>query len=321
MDEWLEVSVKVNHAAVEATAEILREAGARNGVVINDPRLWEEVRSQCSWELCDPLPDNVDLEIVTVSAYYPEDEELAGRLQRIDQELALVETRIGKFRFWPVLFRKVSEKDWANEWKQYFHVTRVGKHLVIRPSWEEYEEQSDDVVLELDPGMAFGTGTHPTTCLCLEAMEDLIFPEATVFDVGCGSGILSMAAAKLGAAQIKAVDIDGVAVRTARQNVAKMGLSDRIEVRQGDLLHGTKGRADLIVANILADVILMLLPDIPPKLKDGGVFFASGIIEAYREDVTQAAARVGLRVTKVTQIEDWVGLTIRKQGQDETARD
>ena len=236
MDEWLEVSVKVNHAAVEATAEILREAGARNGVVINDPRLWEEVRSQCSWELCDPLPDNVDLEIVTVSAYYPEDEELAGRLQRIDQELALVETRIGKFRFWPVLFRKVSEKDWANEWKQYFHVTRVGKHLVIRPSWEEYEERSDDVVLELDPGMAFGTGTHPTTCLCLEAMEDLIFPEATVFDVGCGSGILSMAAAKLGAAQIKAVDIDGVAVRTARQNVAKMGLSDRIEVRQGDLL-------------------------------------------------------------------------------------
>ena len=243
MDEWLEVSVKVNHAAVEATAEILREAGARNGVVINDPRLWEEVRSQCSWELCDPLPDNVDPEIVTVSAYYPEDEELAGRLQRIDQELALVETRIGKFRFGPVLFRKVSEKDWVNEWKQYFHVTRVGKHLVIRPSWEEYEERSDDVVLELDPGMAFGTGTHPTTCLCLEAMEDLIFPEATVFDVGCGSGILSMAAAKLGAAQIKAVDIDGVAVRTARQNVVKMGLSDRIEVRQGDLLHGTKGRA------------------------------------------------------------------------------
>lgn len=320
MDEWLEVSVKVNHAAVEATAEILREAGARNGVVINDPRLWEEVRSQCSWELCDPLPDNVDPEIVAVSAYYPEDEELAGRLQRIDQELALVERRIGKFRFGPVLFRKVSEKDWVNEWKQYFHVMRVGKHLVIRPSWEKYEERSDDVVLELDPGMAFGTGTHPTTCLCLEAMEDLIFPEATVFDVGCGSGILSMAAAKLGAAQIKAVDIDGVAVRTARQNVAKMGLSDRIEVRQGDLLHGTKGRADLIVANILADVILMLLPDIPPKLKDGGVFFASGIIEAYREDVTQAAARVGLKVTKVTQIEDWVGLTIRKQGQDETAR-
>lgn len=313
MDEWLEVSVKVTHEAVEATAEILREAGARNGVMINDPQLWEEVRSHCSWELCDPLPENVNPEVVTVSAYYPEDEELAGRLQRIDTELTLVETRIGKFRFGSVLFRKVSEKDWANEWKQYFHVTRVGKRLVIRPSWEEYKERPDDVVLELDPGMAFGTGTHPTTCLCLEAMEELIFSEATVFDVGCGSGILSMAAAKLGAAQIKAVDIDGVAVRTARQNVAKMGLSDRIEVRQGDLLHGTTGKADLIVANILADVILMLSPDIPQKLNDDGVFFASGIIEAYREDVTQAAARVGLKVTKVTQIEDWVGLTIRKQ--------
>ena len=320
MEEWLEVSVKVTHAAVEAVSEILREAGARNGVVIDDPQLWEKVRSRCSRELCDPLPADVDPAVVTVSAYYPEDGELAARLRRMEKELTLVESRIGPFRFGPVLFRKVSEKDWANEWKQYFHVTRVGKHLVICPSWETYAAAPEDVVLELDPGMAFGTGTHPTTCLCLEAMETLLFPEATVFDVGCGSGILAIAAAKLGAAEIKAVDIDGVAVRTARQNVEKMGLSHRIQVRQGDLLHGTNGQADLIVANILADVIILLLPAVRQKLKDGGVFFASGIIEEYREAVEDAAAQAGLRVTKVTRMGDWVGLTMRKQGQGEAAR-
>ncbi|MBQ9697756.1 MAG: 50S ribosomal protein L11 methyltransferase, partial [Acidaminococcaceae bacterium] len=160
--------------------------------------------------------------------------------------------------------------------------------------------------------MAFGTGTHPTTCLVLEAMEKIVRPDTTVFDVGTGSGILAMTAAKLGAKAIRAVDIDGVAVRTARENITKAGLQDRIDVAQGDLLHGTEGQADIIVANILADIIIMLLPDIPGKLKDGGLFFASGIIEDYQQDVTEAAEKAGLRVKEVTRIRDWVGLLMEK---------
>jgi ribosomal protein L11 methyltransferase len=313
MEEWLEVSVKVTHEAVEAVAELLRETGARNGVLIEDPVLLEELREHTEWELCPPKPSDEELQVVTVSAFYPEDEELQPRLARIDEGLNLIGQRIGTFRFGPVLFRKVSEKDWANEWKQYFHVTRVGKHIVIKPSWEAYEAEPDDVVLELDPGMAFGTGTHPTTCLCLQGLEEIIRPDTLVFDVGTGSGILAMAAARLGARAIKAVDIDGVAVRTAKENIAKAGLSDRIDVKQGDLLHGTEGQADVIVANILADVIIQLLPDVPGKLKDDGVFLASGVIEQYLDDVTRAAEAVGLTVTKVDRIQDWVGIQMCKK--------
>ena len=312
MEQWLEVSVKVKHEAEEVTAEILREAGARNGVVIEDPVLYETVRKSLPFELCDPLPEETDLSVLTVTAYYPEDEDLQKRLQGIETDLAAAEKRTGSFRIGPTLFRKVSETDWSDEWKQYFHVTRVGKHIVVKPSWECYEPEVEDVVLELDPGMAFGTGTHPTTVLVLEALEKLIYPDTTVFDVGTGSGILAMTAAKLGAKNIKAVDIDGVAVRTAKENIAKAGLADRIEVKQGDLLHGTEGKADVIVANILADIIIQLLPDIPGKLKKGGLFFASGIIEDYQQDVTEAAVKVGLRVKEVTRIKDWVGLLMEK---------
>ena len=319
MEKWLEVSVKVNHEAEEVTAEILREAGARNGVAIEDPVLYETLRNSLPFELCDPLPDNTDFSVVTITAYYPEDTELTERLQKIEAELAAVEKRIGKFRFGPALFRHVTEEDWSDEWKQYFHVTRVGKHIVIKPSWEDYEPEPEDVVLELDPGMAFGTGTHPTTVLVLEALEKMIRPDTTVFDVGTGSGILAMTAAKLGAKNIKAVDIDGVAVRTAKENIEKAGMQDRIEVRQGDLLHGTEGKADVIVANILADIIIMLLPDIPGKLKEDGLFFASGIIEDYQQDVTEAAEKAGLRVKETTRIKDWVGLLMEKAGKKGTA--
>ena len=319
MEKWLEVSVKVNHEAEEVTAEILREAGARNGVAIEDPVLYETLRNSLPFELCDPLPENTDFSVVTITAYYPEDTELTERLQKIEAELAAVEKRIGKFRFGPALFRHVTEEDWSDEWKQYFHVTRVGKHIVIKPSWEDYEPEPEDVVLELDPGMAFGTGTHPTTVLVLEALEKMIRPDTTVFDVGTGSGILAMTAAKLGAKNVKAVDIDGVAVRTAKENIEKAGMQDRIEVRQGDLLHGTEGKADVIVANILADIIIMLLPDIPGKLKEGGLFFASGIIEDYQQDVTEAAKKAGLHVKEVTRIKDWVGLLMEKAGKKGTA--
>ena len=312
MEKWLEVSIRVNHEAEEVTADILREAGARNGVAIEDPVLYETLRKSLPFELCDPLPAQTDLSALTITAYYPEDEELATRLQKIEAELDAVEKRTGPFRFGPTLFRQVSEEDWSDEWKQYFHVTRVGERIVIKPSWEACEPQPDDIVLELDPGMAFGTGTHPTTCLVLQAMEKIVRPDTTVFDVGTGSGILAMTAAKLGAGKIKAVDIDAVAVRTAEENIAKAGLRDRIEVAQGDLLHGTEGQADIIVANILADIIILLLPDVPGKLKDGGLFFASGIIEDYQQDVTEAAAKVGLKVREVTRIKDWVGLLMEK---------
>lgn len=304
MDNWIEVNVAVTHEAVEAVSEILTEAGSK-GVAIEDPQLINDLRSSGTWELCD-IPEQENTEIVTVSGYYADDEKLDGRLAQIEAELQAVEERIGKYRFGNTRFRKISEQDWANEWKQYFHVTHVGKSLVIKPSWEDYTAQDGEHVIEIDPGMAFGTGTHHTTNMMMERLEKIMHADATVFDVGTGSGILAIAAALCGAKKVKAVDIDGVAVRVAQENVANNHLSDKIAVREGDLLHGTEGKADVIIANIIADIIIMLLPDIPGKLKDDGVFLASGIIEERMADVEVAAKEQGLKLDAVDCRGGWV---------------
>lgn len=309
--QWIEVNVAVTHEAVEAVADMLTSIGSK-GVAIEDPQLINDLRNSGTWELCD-IPEQENTEVVTVSAYYADDEKLEKRLAEIDEQLALIEERIGKYRFGNTRFRKVSEQDWANEWKQYFHVTHVGKSLVIKPSWEKYAPKEGEHVIEIDPGMAFGTGTHHTTNMMMERLEKVITPDSTVFDVGTGSGILAIAAAMLGAKSVKAVDIDGVAVRVAKENVADNGLSDQIEVREGDLLHGTEGKADVIIANIIADIVIMLLQDIPQKLNDDGVLLASGIIEERMPDVEAAAQAQGLYVDAVDHRGGWVVMQMKKK--------
>lgn len=309
--QWIEVNVAVTHEAVEAVADMLTSIGSK-GVAIEDPQLINDLRNSGTWELCD-IPEQENTEVVTVSAYYADDEKLENRLAEIDEQLALIEERIGKYRFGNTRFRKVSEQDWANEWKQYFHVTHVGKSLVIKPSWEKYAPKEGEHVIEIDPGMAFGTGTHHTTNMMMERLEKVITPDSTVFDVGTGSGILAIAAAMLGAKSVKAVDIDAVAVRVAKENVADNGLSDQIEVREGDLLHGTEGKADVIIANIIADIVIMLLQDIPQKLNDDGVLLASGIIEERMPDVEAAAQAQGLYVDAVDHRGGWVVMQMKKK--------
>ena len=308
--QWIEVNIQTTHEAVEAVADILTSVGA-TGVAIEDPQLINDLRNSGTWELTD-IPEQENTEVVTVSAYYADDEKLQQRLATIEEELQAVEERIGKFRFGNTRFRTVSEKDWANEWKQYFHVTHVGESLVIKPSWEEYEAQPGEHVIKIDPGMAFGTGTHHTTNMCMARLEKVLPKNATVFDVGTGSGILAIASALLGAKEVKAVDIDGVAVRVAKENIAHNGLSDVIDAKEGDLLHGTEGQADLIIANIIADIIIMLLQDIPGKLKDDGIFLASGIICDRRDDVEAAAKKVGMQVDHVDEKGGWVVMQMSK---------
>ena len=307
--QWIEVNVAVTHEAVEAVADMLTSIGSK-GVAIEDPQLINDLRNSGTWELCD-IPEQENTEVVTVSAYYADDEKLEKRLAEIEEQLELIEERIGKYRFGNTHFRKVNEQDWANEWKQYFHVTNVGKSLVIKPSWEEYAAKEGEHVIEIDPGMAFGTGTHHTTNMMMERLEKVITPEAEVFDVGTGSGILAIASAMLGAKSVKAVDIDGVAVRVARENVADNGLTEQIEVREGDLLHGTEGKADVIIANIIADIIIMLLKDIPQKLNDDGVFLASGIIEERVPDIEAEAQKQGLVVDAIDHRGGWVVMQMR----------
>lgn len=305
--QWTEVSLQTTHEQADTIADILYSAGAQ-GVAMEDPLLINQLRASGTWELCD-IPEQQNTEVVTVTAYYPDDEKLSERLEFISREVKAVEERIGqKCVFRNPLFRTLCEQDWANEWKQYFHVTHIGKHLVIKPSWEKYDAKADDLVIEIDPGMAFGTGTHHTTSMCMEYLEEIITPQAEVFDVGTGSGILSIAAAKLGAKSIVAVDIDANAVRIAKENIAGNGLSEVIAVKEGDLLHGTEGKADVIIANIIADIIIMLLPDVAQKMKADGKFLASGIIEEREDDIKQAAADSGLKVISTRHKGGWVAM-------------
>lgn len=309
--QWVEVSIQTTHAATEAVADIFHSLGA-GGVVIEDPLLLNNLRDSGTWELC-AIPEQENTEIVVVTAYFPDDSELHGRLSTVEEEMAAIEERIGFCRFGRTCFRTISEKDWENEWKQFFHTTRVSEHLVIKPTWEKYEALPEDKIIELDPGMAFGTGTHHTTGMCMRRLEKVIEPGMTVFDVGTGSGILAIAAAKLGADYIKAIDIDATAVRVALENVAMNNLSSVIEVEQGDLLSATEGKADAIIANIIADIIIMLLPDIPGKLHEGGVFLASGIISDRLDDVTAAAKKNGLYVEAVDTQGGWVVMQMRRE--------
>ena len=206
-----------------------------------------------------------------------------------------------------------ADEDWRDSWKRHFTLLRVGKNLVIKPSWIDYDQQPGDVVIDLDPGLAFGTGYHPTTYSCLEALEELVRPGYSLLDVGTGSGILAIAAARLGAAHITAVDIDGHAVRAARKNFRRTGISDRVSAESGSIPNAaTQGRTyDIAVANISARGIRMVSPAIPDLLRADGVFIASGIIVDQHDEAVSAISGAGLVVDELRQREDWLTILCR----------
>ena len=207
----------------------------------------------------------------------------------------------------------VREQDWANNWKQYYKPTRIGKNIVVKPSWEEYQAKEGDKIIELDPGMAFGTGTHETTALCLEAIERHVAPGCEVLDIGCGSGILSIAAALCGAGKVTAIDIDPVAVRVAQENVALNGVADVVVCREADLLAGQQESAGVVLANIVADVILRLMPAAYAHTNAGGVFIASGIIDEREDELLISAQKNGFEHIETLERGLWRAIAWRKK--------
>ncbi len=311
--KWAEISIQTTHEATEAVADIFHGLGA-SGVVIEDPELVNSYKRSGTWDYCD-IPEAEDDSVVTVKAYLPVDDQLDDKLRLFEQrvnELARHDIDKGSGL---IRLREVREEDWANAWKKYYHPIRVGERLVVKPSWQEYPAAAGDVVVELDPGMAFGTGTHHTTAMCLALLEEAMKPGDTVFDVGTGSGILAVAAAKLGAGEVRAVDNDPQAVRIAGENVAANGTGDTVTVAEGDLLTGLSGQADLIIANIIADVIIRMAPSVPQRLREGGLFLAGGVIADRLGDVTDAILTAGLGVEKVLEEGGWATILARKGGE------
>ncbi len=205
----------------------------------------------------------------------------------------------------------VNEEDWANNWKQYYHTQRIGKRIVVTPSWEEYTPSGDDVQMRLDPGMAFGTGTHDTTRLCLELLEECVTPETRILDVGTGSGILSVGGVLLGAPSALGVDIDPVAVKVANENAEINEVTDKTEFVCGDLTDKVHGKFEIVTANIVADVIIRLLGTVKNYLLKGGVLIVSGIIDTRADEVENACHEAGFVTEKRLEHGGWVAIKLR----------
>ncbi len=303
---WLELAVHVHPDAVESVSELLSRYTSE-GVAIEEPI--ELIDEGQEYRILQGQP-------VHVRGYVPLDGKEEEARQRIEEGLwhfsSLGAHFVGKLET-----RTVNEEDWANAWKEYFHVTHIGRRLVIRPSWREYAPKPHEVVLTLDPGMAFGTGLHPTTRMCLEELEKRVQPGMRVLDVGTGSGILSIAAAKLGAESVYAIDNSSVAVESAAANVSLNGLSERVKVVPGvlDDAEATRvaGQYDLVLANIIAHVIGSIAPQLARVMTPQGVLVTSGIIEARRQDAEGPLQEAGLEMVEQVMIEDWLALVWRKR--------
>jgi ribosomal protein L11 methyltransferase len=301
MPRWIEVTLRVDGEAAEATAEILQRYGYQ-GVAVEHEGIPPDKLDE------DQLPPATTL---AVKAYLPDDERATETKTKLESALGYMNM------MYPMptpQYRIVEEADWAEAWKVHYHPVRIGKRLLIRPLWTEVPLGPDDVEIALDPGMAFGTGTHPTTQLCLEALEDLLVPGANVLDLGCGSGILSIAAAKLGAAHVLALDIDPVAVESSLEN-AKQNKAERITVQEGSLetVVTSARRFDLLLCNILARIIIQMCDEhLGDIVRPGGLAIFSGLIEEQADDVEAALRRTGLQPYARRQQGDWIVIEARR---------
>lgn len=288
MNRWQELKVTVHRDAEEAVSNSLIELGSQ-GVAISDsadylgqPDRFGEI-----------FPEVTQQEMIEIKAYFPDTlaiDEIKVNLQKQLDQLKFSGLKTGPMS---LKTQELVEEDWAENWKKYYEPARISHDLTIVPSWTDYQASPEEKVICLDPGMAFGTGTHPTTKMSLYALEQVLRGGETVIDVGTGSGVLSIASSLLGAKEIYAYDLDEVAVRVAQENIDLNQGTENIQVATGDLLKGISLQADVIVANILADILIHLTDDAFRLLKDEGYLIMSGIISEKWEMVRQSAEQAG----------------------------
>jgi ribosomal protein L11 methyltransferase len=310
--KWSEISIHTTHEAVEAISNILHEAGA-GGVVIEDPFDLTKERDTSFGEIYQLNPDDYPEEGVIIKAYLPVNSFLGETVEEIKQainNLMLYDIDVGRNK---ITISEVNEEEWATAWKKYYNPVKISEKFTIVPTWETYEPvSSDELIIELDPGMAFGTGTHPTTVMCIQALEKCVKPGDIVIDVGTGSGILSIAAAMLGAKSVQALDLDPVAVDSAKLNVKLNKVQNIVTVSQNNLLDRMETRANIIVANILAEIILRFVDNAYGLLEQDGYFITSGIIQTKKQEVKDSLVRAGFVIEETLVMEDWVAYIARK---------
>ncbi len=301
--QWTDLCIAVPKSQADS-AEAIATGISGSGIYIEDySDLEAQVEAIAHVDLIEQELLDKDRSRVLVHLYLSPDENPAEVIELLHQRLAAAQLD------YQLSTAGVEQEDWENGWKAYYHAIDIGRRLAVVPSWEEHP--TSRTVLKLDPGMAFGTGTHETTSLCLEVLDRLVQGGERMLDIGTGSGILAIAALLLGAAQAEGVDIDPMCVRTAGENAALNGVSDRLTVLVGDLSDKASGKYQLITANIVANAILHLAPAVPALLEKGGSFIASGIIDTRRDEVIDGLAAAGLEVYEVLEKNGWVALLCR----------
>lgn len=303
--DWIEVSITTTSEAVEAVSGILYNTEVK-GISIEDSQDVEfKKKHPEDWDYFDESLFKIKDGTAIIKAYYKQDKNLNGYLKYIKDSINNLEKfGIDKGKGL-IVVSIVNEEDWENNWKKYYKPHKIGESIVVKPIWENYEAKKDDIIVELDPGMAFGTGTHETTRMCIKALEKYIKSEYTVFDIGTGSGILSIASSKLGAKEVTGVDLDPVAVESASKNVEYNHIKN-VNILHGDLMDVVKGKANIIVANIIADVIISLADQVKNFMLPEGIFICSGIIMDRKEDVVKKLKETGFKIQEINEDGEWV---------------
>lgn len=321
--KWYEITIATTEVATEMISNFLHEFGA-GGVSIEESGTLNKPRDTSYGQWYDtPLNDIPEGQAI-IKGYFPEETDMEQLVQALQPRVeGLHEFGIdpGNVEY---SYIEVDDEDWATAWKDYFHPIRITDRITIKPTWEDYQPEANELIIELDPGMAFGTGTHPTTSLCLKTLESVIQGGEEVIDVGTGSGVLAIGAMKLGAKAVLALDLDPVAVSSATENVNLNGLSEQVDIRLSDLLGVlrqdseqreslmVKPPVDLVVANILAEIIMLFIDDVYEALKPGGTYIASGIWKNKEEVVEQALIASGFIIEDKFRDEDWLAFVARK---------
>ncbi len=308
--DWMKITVLTTTIGSDMVSELLLEAGSEGTVIEDKNDVQLNQRPEGQWDIIDEEIGRRIGDDVKVSGFYPADEKASDTLASVREKVARLPfiapgVDLGKLE---VQVSGLENEDWAENWKKSYKPFRLGKHIVIKPGWEEYSPDTGDKIITIDPGLAFGTGTHETTGMCVALVEENVRPGMTAMDIGTGTGILAIAAAHMGAKSVLASDIDEMAVKVAKENVEINGFSSVITCKAGNLLEVAKEPADVVIANIIADVIINICADVRAFVKPGGVFICSGIAKEREEDTVSALKKAGYGRLDIRRSGDWVAV-------------
>ena len=310
--DYAELIVHTTTAGSDAVSDVLMEAGASGTMIEDKADIPDPSKPHGIWEIIDPKLLESMPEDVLVHAWFEENPALPSLIENITGRLSQLHDTVENAGSLRIETRSVNDKSWADVWKKYFKPFYAGQHLVVKPTWEPFDPAPGDRVIEIDPGMAFGSGTHETTGMCLSILEENIRGGEEIIDVGTGSGILAIGAALLGAGHVLAVDIDPDAVKVAAENVANNHVQDVVTVQQGDLLEKVDAVCDICVANIISDIIISFAAPLMSHIRPGGLFICSGIVSMRADEVAQALLDAGYEIIQKYTRGEWTAFLSRR---------